>query len=247
MLQLAEQGFDVWLGNSRGTEFSMRHTTLDPKNDPEFWNFTWEDMGKYDLPAMIDKVKKHSGFEKIHYIGYSQGAAQMLSALSHKEYGLQDSILKFIALSPCVMFDTDFRGNDAWMSEQYFISGLYKFPSYGVHAFKGPNWEQDIVTICEEFRPEVCDEYIERSSEYKDFPLQPTSMVNLRYWWNNGFQKRFQEYAPNYMEGEKQTNLINVANIGDEVSISMFVPEADELCPFDGMKDIKVDSLKWYP
>ena len=71
ILQLAEMGFDVWLGNNRGTNYSMSHKTLDPSKDPEYWNFTWEDMGKYDLPAMIDKIKDHSGSSKIFYIGKS--------------------------------------------------------------------------------------------------------------------------------------------------------------------------------
>ena len=65
----------------------------------------------------------------------------MFNALGHKEYGLQDSLLKFVALSPCVMFYTDFKGDKSWMTEEYFYSGLYEFPSAGIHAFKGPNWQ----------------------------------------------------------------------------------------------------------
>ena len=36
---LAEQGYDVWLGNNRGTRYAQYHTTLDP-NEAEFWNFS---------------------------------------------------------------------------------------------------------------------------------------------------------------------------------------------------------------
>lgn len=38
---LADKGYDVWLGNQRGTPFSLRHTYLDEKNDKDkYWNFT---------------------------------------------------------------------------------------------------------------------------------------------------------------------------------------------------------------
>jgi len=33
---LAREGYDVWLGNNRGTRFSNKHTTLDPKKKP-YW------------------------------------------------------------------------------------------------------------------------------------------------------------------------------------------------------------------
>lgn len=39
---LADMGYDVWLGNQRGTPFSLRHVNLDPKKDRErYWNFTY--------------------------------------------------------------------------------------------------------------------------------------------------------------------------------------------------------------
>ena len=50
-------GYDVWLNNSRGNSFSRRHINLDPDSDNEaFWSFGWEEMGKYDVPAVIDYI-----------------------------------------------------------------------------------------------------------------------------------------------------------------------------------------------
>ena len=67
-------GYDVWLGNSRGNNYSTKHVSLDMKKDAEkYWDFGWEEMGKYDLPASLDYVSKESGSEKIAYLGHSQG------------------------------------------------------------------------------------------------------------------------------------------------------------------------------
>jgi pimeloyl-ACP methyl ester carboxylesterase len=67
-------GYDVWLGNSRGNTFSDKHISLDKnKNEKKYWNFSWAEMGLYDLPAMFDKVTEVTGREKMAYIGHSQG------------------------------------------------------------------------------------------------------------------------------------------------------------------------------
>ena len=71
MMQLADKGHDVWMGNSRGTEYSMGHTKLEPEKSEKYWDFTWAEMGMYDLTAMIEEIKIATGEEKILYIGYS--------------------------------------------------------------------------------------------------------------------------------------------------------------------------------
>ena len=54
--KLSEEGFDVWLGNSRGSKYSRMHTDLDPDTDAKFWNFSFIEMAMFDLPAMVDYI-----------------------------------------------------------------------------------------------------------------------------------------------------------------------------------------------
>ncbi|CAH0398736.1 unnamed protein product [Chilo suppressalis] len=72
---LAEEGFDVWMGNARGTYYSRRHLTLNPnsKRTGTFWRFSWDEIGNRDLPAMIDYALAVSGRDGLHYVGHSQG------------------------------------------------------------------------------------------------------------------------------------------------------------------------------
>ena len=52
----AIDGYDVWLGNNRGTTHSRVHETLNPDVDSKYWDFSFIELGKYDLPAMIGYV-----------------------------------------------------------------------------------------------------------------------------------------------------------------------------------------------
>jgi len=79
--QLAALGYDVWLGNQRGTKYSLGHTSLTTL-DKAYWEFSYTEMGDHDAPAMIDYVRKLTRNRKLTYIGHSQGTIQMFYQLS---------------------------------------------------------------------------------------------------------------------------------------------------------------------
>ena len=56
----------MWLGNGRGNKYSKSHKIYDPSKDAaEFWDYSFTDMGKYDLTAEIEYVLKHTGAAKL--------------------------------------------------------------------------------------------------------------------------------------------------------------------------------------
>lgn len=97
---LAKNGYDVWMGNTRGSKHSVRHKTMSQDSDV-FWDFSFHEMGYYDLPAMIDFVLSKTKKSKLIYVGHSQGAAAILVTLSLKpEYN--DKIIQSHLITPAV-------------------------------------------------------------------------------------------------------------------------------------------------
>uniref|UniRef100_A0A672VCW5 Lipase n=1 Tax=Strigops habroptila TaxID=2489341 RepID=A0A672VCW5_STRHB len=97
---LADSGYDVWLGNSRGTSWSQRHQHLSA-DQAEFWDFSFHEMAMYDLPAMINFILQKTGQKQIYYIGYSQGCTIAFIAFSSMPE-LAQKIKLFFALAPVV-------------------------------------------------------------------------------------------------------------------------------------------------
>ncbi|XP_076816761.1 gastric triacylglycerol lipase-like [Clavelina lepadiformis] len=95
---LHNAGFDVWLGNVRGNVYSKKHEYYSP-DELKFWAWSFDEMGQYDIPAMVEYIINTTGHPKINYIGHSQGATSMLAAGMHKK-GFNAKINKFIALAP---------------------------------------------------------------------------------------------------------------------------------------------------
>jgi pimeloyl-ACP methyl ester carboxylesterase len=94
---LADAGYDVWLGNVRGNTYGLGHETLNT-SEAAFWDFSWDEMAEYDLPAMIDLALQVSGQASLFYIGHSQGTMIGFSKFGERE--LASKVRLFLALGP---------------------------------------------------------------------------------------------------------------------------------------------------
>ncbi|XP_053675061.1 lipase 1-like [Anopheles nili] len=97
---LADEGHDVWLVDMRGNRYSRRHTRFST-DSPEYWNYSWHEMGYYDLPAVIDYILQVTTARRLHYIGHSQGTTVFfVLTATRPEYN--EKIVRMYALSPAV-------------------------------------------------------------------------------------------------------------------------------------------------
>ena len=152
-LQLYDRGYDIWMGNNRGTKYSNYNPNFpdDTVETFERWDFSWGELGLYDGPAFMNKIIEVSGKPKVNYIGYSMGTTQMFYGLTQieDEY-YKDHMNKFVALAPCIYFEP-------WTFMEYEF-GYGAFRELGIPVFGGPQFKTtDKDLVCANLSPHWCD------------------------------------------------------------------------------------------
>ncbi|KAJ4462706.1 putative Gastric triacylglycerol lipase [Paratrimastix pyriformis] len=101
---LAKQGYDIWIHNARGTTDSRRHVKWSPK-DKEFWQWSLENIGMVDVPAVVEFVLQQMGERSLSaVIAHSEGTAEAFMALtsSPRAANVSTMVQRYISLNPTV-------------------------------------------------------------------------------------------------------------------------------------------------
>ncbi|XP_063979668.1 lipase 3-like [Diachasmimorpha longicaudata] len=129
---LADDGYDVWLGNNRGNIYSRHHRSIPPSNRT-FWDFSYHELGIYDLPAMIDYVLVKLDRSKLLFIGHSQGTTQFWVMTSERP-DYNDKISLAVGLAPAA-FTSSLRGPVTTLAQlTYFgvwVGERFGYPEFG--------------------------------------------------------------------------------------------------------------------
>lgn len=97
---LADAGFDVWMGNSRGNTFSRDHIEL-KIDGREYWDFSFDEMAKHDLSSTINAILVRTKAKQLAYVGHSQGSALGFIKFS-QDAALAKKVSIAIMLAPVV-------------------------------------------------------------------------------------------------------------------------------------------------
>ncbi|BAS88371.1 triacylglycerol lipase 2 [Oryza sativa Japonica Group] len=134
---LADNGYDVWIANSRGTVYSRHHTSL-VSSDSAYWNWSWDELSSKDLSAVVQYVYSQAGQQKMHYVGHSLGTLIALAALSDQQQ--QIGMLRSAGLlSPIAFLDKMSSplaraAADVFLAEALYWLGLSEFDPTGEYV-----------------------------------------------------------------------------------------------------------------
>ncbi|CAL1684023.1 unnamed protein product [Lasius platythorax] len=147
---LADQGYDVWLGNYRGNTYSRRHISLSLSNST-FWDFSFNEMGIYDLPAMITFITNMRSQPLHTYIGHSMGSTGFYIMASERPE-IARMVQMMISLAPAVF------GNQIQSPIRYLAPFRREFKMMMRYLFHDEFLQNDLLRFIIKY---ICDQNME--------------------------------------------------------------------------------------
>ncbi|XP_011865308.1 PREDICTED: lipase 3-like, partial [Vollenhovia emeryi] len=101
---LADQGYDVWVGNMRGNSYCRSHVNM-TIYDPKFWQYSFHEGGTKDLPVMLSYILNYTRQKDLYYIGHSMGTTSLFALLSSKpEYNMKLKVAICLGPAAFILF-----------------------------------------------------------------------------------------------------------------------------------------------
>lgn len=193
-------GYQVFLGNNRGV-FDMGHKVYS-RSDPRFWDYNIRELACYDLPALVDHVRKQTGYDKIGFIGHSQGNGTAFISLSKGMVPeLGEKLTYFGALAPAVFagpltscFPFTTLGTMDWNTWKRFFGVLDFIPLMKISYDYTPAYPYALLgyqMFAFLFAWTDANWLLRRKAKMFRFTPQPVSSASI-YWWagKDGFASR---------------------------------------------------------
>jgi pimeloyl-ACP methyl ester carboxylesterase len=225
---LLQEGYDLWLGNIRGSIFSSKHTTKKIKAD--YNNFTIDEFVKYDLPAMVDYVKSRTGVKKLSYIAHSQGSTMFfMLTMNNPEY-VQNNFDHFASVGTVPnIAHTHFTPIEILDK----ISGILKAVKI-FDTINLSNAQRNLVSGFCKLTPGICGKFFDLASA-----LHPSKRMNYTDIYN------FMYYYPG---GVSKTNLLHWSQIHKMKQLVYYNPNFEKeqtAVPYnvENLKKWKIKSL----
>ncbi|XP_055527843.1 lipase 3-like [Wyeomyia smithii] len=147
--QLVDLGFDVWLANTRSSLNSHQHLKLCTCSK-EFWDYSWHELGYYDLAASIDRVLEETNRPRLRLVAFSEGGAMAMVLLSSRP-AYNDKLIGLDAMAPGTFV------SNTWY--RFLALPALKIPKFlhSVYALYATN--QLAVDVCESKKQACLDLY----------------------------------------------------------------------------------------
>ncbi|KAI3803734.1 hypothetical protein L1987_31895 [Smallanthus sonchifolius] len=175
---LADRGFDVWVGNVRGTKWSHGHASLSD-GDKEFWDWSWQELALYDLEAMLTYINSITN-SKVFVVGHSQGTIISLAAFTQPD--IVNMVEAAALLSPISYLDH---------ITSKFVLNLVNFHLDEMACDGG---RADCSDLLASITGENCCFNSSRVDFYLEYEPHPTSLKNLKHLFQMIREGTFAKY-----------------------------------------------------